>query len=109
MYGLNSGHVFNINYVTFILHFITIQPEHPTPGKWFDGINRTGHFPDSLDGRKIVKMLRVAFERKLVFTIGHSRTTGHEGVVTWNDIHHKTRTHGGPQEYVLTTIVLPLY
>ena len=35
-------------------------------------------------------MLKIAFERKLVFTIGNSRTTGAEGVITWNDIHHKT-------------------
>ncbi|KAH3787017.1 hypothetical protein DPMN_165136 [Dreissena polymorpha] len=35
-------------------------------------------------------MLRVAFERKLVFTIGSYRTTRKEDVITWNDIHHKT-------------------
>ncbi|KAH3849989.1 hypothetical protein DPMN_092394 [Dreissena polymorpha] len=35
-------------------------------------------------------MLKVAFQRKLVFTIGSLRTTGEEGVITWNDIHHKT-------------------
>lgn len=34
-------------------------------------------------------MLEVAFSRKLVFTVGRSRTTGCEGVITWNYIHHK--------------------
>jgi deltex-like protein len=50
----------------------------------------TAYLPDNPRGQLIAKLLRVAFERKLVFTIGHSRTTGKQGVVTWNDIHHKT-------------------
>lgn len=34
-----------------------------------------------------------------MFTIGRSRTTGHNGVITWNAIHHKTRMDGGPVRY----------
>ncbi|KAH3786997.1 hypothetical protein DPMN_165116 [Dreissena polymorpha] len=63
---------------------------HPSPGKMYEGISRTAYLPDNEQGRNICKMLKVAFERKLVFTIGDSRTTGHDGVITWNDIHHKT-------------------
>ncbi|CAG2193656.1 DTX [Mytilus edulis] len=48
-------------------------------------------------GKLIADLLRIAFDRKLVFTIGHSRTTGQEGVVTWNDIHHKTSSSYGHQ------------
>ncbi|XP_076087284.1 uncharacterized protein LOC143057776 [Mytilus galloprovincialis] len=64
--------------------------EHPNPGKPFKGIKRVGYFPNNTKGKLIADLLKIAFDRKLVFTIGHSRTTGQEGVVTWNDIHHKT-------------------
>ncbi|XP_060604608.1 E3 ubiquitin-protein ligase DTX3L-like [Ruditapes philippinarum] len=66
------------------------RENHPNPGKWYKGIQTRAYLPDTKEGRKIAKMLKVAFERKLVFTIGSSRTTGQEGVITWNDIHHKT-------------------
>ena len=66
------------------------QPEHPEPGSPYKGIIRTAYLPDNEEGRKILELLRIAFDRKLIFTIGHSRTTGKEGVITWNDIHHKT-------------------
>lgn len=66
------------------------QPEHPHPGTPYKGITRTAYLPDNHEGREICAMLVVAFERRLVFTIGASRTTGKEGVITWNDIHHKT-------------------
>ncbi|CAG2250021.1 DTX [Mytilus edulis] len=71
--------------------------DHPEPGKRFESIKQTAFLPDNERGRKIAKMLEVAFKRKLVFTIGHSRTTGKQGVVTWNDIHHKTNPNPGTQ------------
>jgi len=43
-------------------------------------------------------MLKTAFEQRLIFTIGQSRTSGEENVLTWNDIHHKTRRDGGPDK-----------
>ncbi|XP_053406803.1 uncharacterized protein LOC123546492 isoform X2 [Mercenaria mercenaria] len=65
-------------------------PDHPNPGAVYKGIARSAYLPDTTEGREICAMLKVAFERRLVFTIGSSRTTGQEGVITWNDIHHKT-------------------
>ncbi|XP_060603250.1 uncharacterized protein LOC132756248 isoform X2 [Ruditapes philippinarum] len=70
---------------------------HPRPGAYYRGICRTGFLPDTKEGREICAMLKVAFERRLVFTIGMSRTTGEEGVITWNDIHHKTDHRPGTQ------------
>jgi deltex-like protein len=40
-------------------------------------------------------MLRIAFERRLIFTVGTSVTTGRSNVVVWNNVHHKTNTSGG--------------
>ncbi|XP_053407932.1 probable E3 ubiquitin-protein ligase DTX3 [Mercenaria mercenaria] len=73
-------------------------PNHPNPGSWYRGITRTAFLPDNQEGRKILQMLDTAFKRKLVFTIGSSRTTGQEGVITWNDIHHKTDHRPNTQE-----------
>lgn len=66
----------------------------------FGGTSRTGYFPDCPEGVKVVRLLKVAFDRRLVFTVGRSRTTGADNVVTWNDVHHKTTFTGGAQKYV---------
>ncbi|XP_053407914.1 E3 ubiquitin-protein ligase DTX3L-like [Mercenaria mercenaria] len=68
----------------------TQEDNHPCPGQRYKGITRTAYLPNNRKGREICDMLKVAFKRKLVFTIGRSRTTGADGVITWNDIHHKT-------------------
>ncbi|XP_069140730.1 probable E3 ubiquitin-protein ligase DTX3 [Argopecten irradians] len=74
-------------------------PEHPHPGTRFSGTSRTGYFPESPEGIKVVRLLKVAFDRRLVFTVGRSRTTGADNVVTWNDIHHKTSFTGGTENF----------
>nr|XP_046242057.1 E3 ubiquitin-protein ligase DTX3L isoform X2 [Scatophagus argus] len=90
-------------YGTIIIHYYIpsgIQKEeHPNPGQPYEGVSRTAYLPDSLDGRRIVKLLRQAFDQRLIFTVGQSTTTGKSNMVTWNDIHHKTSTHGGPTQY----------
>ena len=71
-------------------------PEHPNPGKPYTGTNRNAYLPDNKEGRKVLKLLKKAFEQKLMFTIGRSVTTGMDNCVIWNDIHHKTSPTGGP-------------
>eukprot|EP00118_Oscarella_pearsei_P004967 m.22058 g.22058 ORF g.22058 m.22058 type:complete len:174 (+) comp28276_c0_seq2:2142-2663(+) len=73
--------------------------EHPTPGKRYQGTTRTAFLPDNEEGRQVLLLLKKAFKQRLTFTIGRSVTSGFDGVVTWNDIHHKTSTHGGPDNY----------
>ncbi|XP_028312179.1 E3 ubiquitin-protein ligase DTX3L [Gouania willdenowi] len=73
--------------------------EHPNPGQHYDGLNRAAYLPDSTEGKAVLKLLERAFDQRLIFTIGRSSTTGRSNVVTWNDIHHKTSTHGGPTCY----------
>jgi deltex-like protein len=69
---------------------------HPNPGQRYTGTTRRAYLPDNAEGRKVLKLLRKAFDQKLTFTIGRSSTTGSNNVITWNDIHHKTNMHGGP-------------
>uniref|UniRef100_A0A8D0HHX9 E3 ubiquitin-protein ligase n=1 Tax=Sphenodon punctatus TaxID=8508 RepID=A0A8D0HHX9_SPHPU len=70
---------------------------HPNPGRHYGGTYRTAYLPNNKEGKEILKLLRKAFDQKLIFTVGQSRTTGANDVITWNDIHHKTSTTGGPQ------------
>lgn len=72
---------------------------HPNPGKRFYGAKRTAYLPSNKEGETVLKMLQTAFEQKLIFTVGDSRTTNMTDVVTWNDIHHKTNILGGPSRY----------
>lgn len=57
------------------------------------------YLPDNVKGNRVLKMLTKAFDQRLTFTVGTSITTGASDIVVWNDIHHKTSTHGGPQSY----------
>ena len=74
---------------------------HPKPGQRYfsSGFPRIAYIPDNEDGRKVEYLLRIAFNRKLVFTIGQSITSGREDVITWNGIHHKTTKYGMPYGY----------
>ncbi|XP_005345151.1 E3 ubiquitin-protein ligase DTX3L [Microtus ochrogaster] len=73
--------------------------EHPNPGKPYFGTQRTAYLPDNQEGRKVLDLLQKAFKNKLIFTVGDSRVSGMSDVVTWNDIHHKTSTFGGPGNF----------
>ncbi|XP_054466680.1 E3 ubiquitin-protein ligase DTX3L [Anoplopoma fimbria] len=75
------------------------KEEHPNPGQPYEGASRTAYLPDSSEGRRILTLLRQAFNQKLIFTVGRSTTSGRNNMVTWNDIHHKTSTTGGPTHY----------
>ncbi|XP_078336705.1 uncharacterized protein LOC144626467 isoform X2 [Crassostrea virginica] len=84
--------------LTYLFHNGRQGNEHPNPDTPYEGIQRSGYVPNNEKGRLVAKLLNVAFSRRLVFTIGRSRTTGQDGVITWNDIHHKTRLYGGPEK-----------
>ncbi|XP_068191020.1 probable E3 ubiquitin-protein ligase DTX3 [Antennarius striatus] len=72
-------------------------PDHPNPGKRYSSTYRVAFLPACEEGEKVLRLLRKAFDRRLVFTVGRSVTTGLNNVITWNDIHHKTNMYGGPQ------------
>uniref|UniRef100_A0A8C3R8Q1 E3 ubiquitin-protein ligase n=1 Tax=Cyanoderma ruficeps TaxID=181631 RepID=A0A8C3R8Q1_9PASS len=72
---------------------------HPNPGQYYGPVYRVAYLPDNGEGREILQLLRRAFDQKLIFTVGQSRTTGQQNVITWNDIHHKTAETGGPTQF----------
>ncbi|XP_041083049.1 E3 ubiquitin-protein ligase DTX1-like [Polyodon spathula] len=90
--------------------------EHPNPGKKFSarGFPRHCYLPDLEKGRKVLKLLIVAWDRRLIFTIGTSNTTGESDTVVWNEIHHKTEFgsnltgHGYPDPKYLGNVLAEL-
>lgn len=69
------------------------------------------HPPPSL---QVLKLLIMAWDRRLIFTIGTSSTTGESDTVVWNEIHHKTEFgsnltgHGYPDPNYLDNVLTEL-
>ncbi|KAL8615431.1 hypothetical protein ACOMHN_036251 [Nucella lapillus] len=74
------------------------KENHPNPGKWYNSTRRIAFLPDTAEGRKVLMLLKVAFDRRLIFTVGKSATTDSVGII-WNDIHHKTLCSGGAESH----------
>uniref|UniRef100_A0A8C5F5P0 E3 ubiquitin-protein ligase n=1 Tax=Gadus morhua TaxID=8049 RepID=A0A8C5F5P0_GADMO len=91
----------------------TQGPEDVNPGKPFTarGFPRHCYLPDTPKGRQVLGLLVVAWERRLVFTVGRSCTSGEEDTVVWNQVHHKTEFgsnltgHGYPDPGHLDSMV----
>ncbi|NXH18614.1 DTX3L ligase, partial [Bucco capensis] len=85
--------------ITYSMYGGIQTSNHPNPGTRYSATCRTAYLPDNKEGQEILQLLKRAFNQKLIFTVGQSRTTGAEDVITWNDIHHKTSKTGGPTNY----------
>ncbi|XP_075154370.1 deltex E3 ubiquitin ligase [Haematobia irritans] len=77
--------------------------QHPHPGRAFFavGFPRVCYLPDCPLGRKVLRFLKIAFDRRLLFSIGRSVTTGREDVVIWNSVDHKTQFNMFPDPMYL--------
>lgn len=62
----------------------TQKDHHPRPGTPYKGTNRVCYLPNTREGQNVLRLLREAFNRRLVFTVGDSVTTGQMNVVIWN-------------------------
>ena len=85
-----------------IIYFIPAgvqNASHQNPGHSYPSTTRTAYLPDNAKGQRILSLLKVAFERCLIFTVGNSLTLGIDNVITWNDIHHKTTQCGSEFGY----------
>ncbi|KAG8122794.1 hypothetical protein E2320_018234 [Naja naja] len=65
-------------------------------------------------GIQVLELLKVAWRRRLIFTVGTSSTTGENNTVVWNEIHHKTEMtsnvsgHGYPDPNYLDNVLAEL-
>ncbi|XP_056297549.1 probable E3 ubiquitin-protein ligase DTX2 isoform X3 [Pseudoliparis swirei] len=90
--------------------------EHPNPGQPYScrGFPRFCFLPDNDKGRKVLELLKVAWMRRLIFTVGTSSTTGEPDTVVWNGVHHKTEMmsnmsgHGYPDPNYLDNVLAEL-
>ncbi len=63
---------------------------------------------------QVLELLKVAWTRRLIFTVGTSSTTGEPDTVIWNEIHHKTEMmsnvsgHGYPDPNYLDNVLSEL-
>ena len=62
----------------------------------YPATKRHAFLPFNDEGKEILRLLLLAFERRLTFTIGTSVTTGRPNQIIWNGVHHKTAVGGGP-------------
>eukprot|EP00043_Microstomoeca_roanoka_P012026 m.115413 g.115413 ORF g.115413 m.115413 type:complete len:515 (+) comp15368_c0_seq1:42-1586(+) len=72
---------------------------HEHPGTAYSGTYRTAFLPNTPEGRHILFLFQLAFDRRHLFRVGTSITTGLTNTVVWNSIHHKTYTSQGPFGY----------
>lgn len=74
----------------------TQENGHPSPGRLYrvTGFPRSSFLPNNELGQQLAAMLKLAFERRLLFTVGTSSTTGRADTLTFNDIHLKTSKDG---------------
>lgn len=103
-------------------HAGTMPRLNPAPwgagGRAVPGGRRAGGAGWASDGRarppQVLKLLIVAWDRRLIFTIGTSNTTGESDTVVWNEIHHKTEFgsnltgHGYPDPNYLDNVLAEL-
>ncbi|XP_026564316.1 probable E3 ubiquitin-protein ligase DTX2 isoform X2 [Pseudonaja textilis] len=102
--------------ITYYINRGIQGPEHPSPGLPYTarGFPRYCYLPDSEKGQKVLELLKVAWRRRLIFTVGTSSTTGENNTVVWNEIHHKTEMtsnvsgHGYPDPNYLDNVLAEL-
>ena len=92
--------------LSFFIHFVLFCYDTVT--------NYIGLSSPKLTRGQVLELLRVAWKRKLTFTIGTSVTSGITDTVVWNEIHHKTdpnsnhHGHGYPDTNYLDRVLLEL-
>ena len=77
---------------------IVIKYDFPS-GSEYSGTYRTAFLPNNKEGKEILGLLKVCFDRKLTFTVGTSVTTGVTNTTVWNGVHHKTNLYGGSTNF----------
>ena len=76
-----------------------IQGEnHPHPGSRYESDYRTAYLPDSPEGQHVLNLIRKAWDRKVLFTIGTSLTRGLDNCIVYNGVHFKTVPCATPSE-----------
>ena len=84
-------------YTTIVIDYYI--PSSVQNNEHFSGTSRRAYLPNNKEGREVLALLKIAFDRRLTFVVGTSVTTGQKNTVIWNGIHHKTNLSGGSNYY----------
>ncbi len=72
---------------------------HPFPGKSYKKMLRKAYLPATTKGLELLRLVKVAFDRKLLFTVDVSQTTGKGEVTFNNNINFKTTMRRDPERH----------
>ena len=98
--GTMSAHISSNIHCSGYENYDTIVIDYDFPsGKGYSGTFRTAFLPNNKEGKEILGLLKVCFDRKLTFTVGTSVTTGRSNTTIWNGVHHKTNLYGGSTHF----------
>ncbi|CAB9500114.1 Probable E3 ubiquitin-protein ligase DTX2 [Seminavis robusta] len=81
--------------ITYTLPVGVQQVYHDNPGQLYAATERQAYLPQNEQGDKLLRRLKYAWTKGLVFKIGTSVTSGKSGVITWASIPHKSSLKGG--------------
>jgi len=73
--------------------------KHPNPGKPYGARTEYLYLPGGAQGIECLGLLREAWKRKLLYTIGHSVTLNASDRIVFGGVHFKTNRHGGVENY----------
>lgn len=65
-------------------------------GIQYEGTARNAFLPHNDEGINILKMMILAFQQRLTFTVGKSLTSGKDNQIVWAGIVHKSSNKEGP-------------
>jgi deltex-like protein len=71
--------------------------QHQNPGCAYRRDTRNAYLPNTKEGRGIFCLTRLAFKRKLLFTVGRSLSSQRDNQVIFQSIHLKTQLKGGKE------------
>lgn len=74
-------------------------PKHQNPGQRYSSRTEYIYLPRTVEGMRILGMIRLAWKRDLLYTVGRSVTRSLDNMIVWNGIHFKTSRYGGIANY----------
>jgi len=86
----------------------TQSVDDPMPTTKYKGITTHAFLPDNQEGKELAKLLRIAFNRRLLFRMGWDSSTQRMNKLVWNGINVKTNRSEFPDPSYLNRLRIDL-
>ena len=73
--------------------------KHQHPGQRYPARTEYMYLPKSTKGMEVLGMIRVGWQRRILYTVGRSVTRELDNQIIWNGIHLKTSRYGGLENW----------